>query len=48
MPQFFQLGPQLHVIVNLAIENDSGVPVFRQNRLIAGVQIYDFQAGGTY
>src|SRR6267378_4026906 len=48
MPQFFEFGPQLQVIVNLAVENDSGVAVFRQNRLIAGVQIDDFQARGAH
>src|SRR5258705_9136795 len=31
--EFFELGPQLQMIVNLAVENDSGVAVFRQNRL---------------
>jgi len=46
--QFFQFGPQLQVIVYLAVENDSGVAVFRQNRLIAGFQIDDLQSRSAH
>ena len=44
MPEFFQFAPYFEVIVNLAVEGDSEIPVFGKNRLVPGVQVDDFQA----
>src|SRR5258708_37202176 len=44
MPEVFQLGPYFEVIVNLAVEGDSEIAVFGENRLVPGVQVDDFQA----
>jgi hypothetical protein len=44
MPEFFQFAPYFEMIVNLAVEGDSEIPVFGKNRLVPGVQVDDFQA----
>jgi hypothetical protein len=44
---FFQLGPDLKMIVNFAVEDDYGVTIFAANGLIAGLQVQDFEAGSA-
>ena len=44
MTQFFQLSPHCEVIVNLSVEHNPAVAVFRQDGLIAVIEIDDFQA----
>src|ERR1700751_89059 len=46
--QVFQFGTQLEVIVNLAVESDSEIAIFGQDRLVSGVQINNFQARRTH
>ena len=45
VPERFQLAPQLHVVVNFAVENDGGVAVGAGDRLVAAFKIDDLQAG---
>jgi len=46
--QFFQLGAQLEVIVDLPVEGDSEIAILGEDRLVSGVQIDNFQTGRTY
>ena len=41
----FELRAQFRVIVDLPIEDDHRVAVFRPYGLVAGIQVDDFQAG---
>jgi len=43
----FQFGSQLEVVVNLSVENDSAVAIFREDGLVAVIQVDDFEARGT-
>jgi hypothetical protein len=47
VPQLFQLGAQFEVIVNFTIEDDAAISVLRQNGLIAGIEVNDFEASGA-
>ena len=44
MAAFFQVNPQLAVVVNLAIENDGDAVIFVERRLLTSQQIDDRQA----
>jgi hypothetical protein len=43
MSPLFQFPAQFPVIVNLAIEDDDGIAIFGDNRLIAALHVDDFQ-----
>ena len=48
MPELFQFFPDFDVIVDLAVESDSEIAVFGEDRLVPRVQVDDFQARRTH
>ena len=47
MAEFFEFGTQFQVIVDFAVENDAPFAGVFENRLIAALEIDDFQARGA-
>ena len=43
MAEIFQFASQFLVVVDFAVEHDGYIAIFRQNRLIAETEIYDFE-----
>ena len=48
MAKFLQLGSQFLVVVNFAVEHDGYIAVFRQNGLVAAVEVNDPQPRGAH
>src|SRR5260370_6095303 len=44
MPEFFQFCSYFDVVVNFPVEGDSEIPIFGKDRLVAGIQVDDFQS----
>ena len=47
MAELFQFGAQFQVIVDFAVEDDYSVAIRREDRLIAALEVNNFQAGGA-
>ena len=45
MAAFFQFSPQFQVVVDFAIEHDGDVAIFRENGLVTGTEIDNFEPG---
>ena len=43
MAALLELAPQLRMIINLPIEDDNSVAIFREEGLITGLQVDNFQ-----
>jgi hypothetical protein len=43
----FQEGADFQVVINFAVEDDHGVAVFGNDRLIAGGEVQNFQASSA-
>src|SRR5271155_2901090 len=48
MAEFFQFAAQFRVVVDFAIEHDGYGAIVRQNWLVAGTEIYNFQPSRAY
>ncbi len=47
MAKLFELSAQFYVIVDFPVEDNHGVPVVTEDRLVAMRQIDDLQSGGA-
>src|ERR1700737_2122005 len=48
MPALLEFTPQLEVIVDFSVEDNSGIAILGQDGLIPTVQVNDFQARGAH
>jgi hypothetical protein len=43
----FEFRAHFQMVVNFAVEDDDGIAIRGENRLVAGIEVDDFQAGGA-